>query len=444
MSEANQLEPLGLINDNEESSTGRRIEWMSKKQSISTIVLFAVCCVTIIVCIILGPSYFVIQTTQFDAKLDKGAAYRFSFDYAGLQIFNDFLTLDLYFNRTLYEGVPNEYNITFYYYSIMNSGTKMVQRISPTKTEMLVHFDESANISDKHRVFAKGVINFDAMHNLVMFKNVEGISIPGGFEWSYANPSISIVQVYLRFIFFVISLAVLIRLLLSDISFSTSHIAIKLMLNLDIFLLIASNPLNILSFFTESPFFPLFNSVVSSFLMANTFYVALVVLLMRGLAYKDASKVWLYSIYFVFFAAFCLITSQSIVTVMEVYYNPLSKKTNTIKGLGYAKMAIVGIYLLALFYAIFTYKTDIANEKPAYSIMSLILFMTVLTSELYSIEDPYAGTDSAMDTFSLLAVGTYVLFFNFINWPTESYESGNPGASEPQIQVSVLSNVVDD
>ena len=184
--------------------------------------------------------------------------------------------------------------------------------------------------------------------------------------------------------------------------------------------------------------------MASSFLLTNTFYVALVVLLMSDLSRKDPSKVWLCSIYVVFFVAFCLIMSKSVITVIEVNYDPLSKKTSAIKGLGYAKMAIVGVYLVALLYGSITYKTDIANEKPSYSIMAIILFITALISELFNIENPYAGTDSAMDTFSLLAVGTYVLFFNFINWPTDASDSGDPEAAAPEVQASVLANVVDD
>ena len=444
MSDPNNLLPLGTVEEGELSNTGRRIEWMSKNQAFYTIILYAICCVTIILCIIFGPPYFVSQKIEFQEKLDKIGTHRFSFDFTGLQYFNDFLTLDVFFNRSQFEGVSNEYNLSFFCHASLNSGNVLVDKGDPTSRTALVQFaSNDADISEKVRLFAKGVINFDALHSLVMFKSPEAISLPRFFQWTFADPAHSIVEIFLRIVIFVITFIVFIRLFLSDFSFKKSPISMKMMFILDILLIFGADPLFLLSFFTDSPFFSLFDNFFSAFLLTNTFFVALVVLLMRDIVHKDVSKIWLLIHYIPFLAVFLLLYITSSVSIMEVNEDPLQKITPFIKGLTITKMVIVGIYVVALAYGIFTYKTDVPNEKPAYSIMAIILLLTVLVAELYSLTDPYLNTDKSLQTFSFLAVATYILFFNFINWPTDASNAGDMEASK-ESNANVLSNVVDD
>ena len=444
MSDPNNLLPLGTVDEGELSNTGRRIEWMSKNQALYTIILYAICNVTIILCIIFGPPYFVSQRVEFAEKIDKIGTYRFSFDFTGLQYFIDFLTLDVYFNRSQYEGVCNEYNLSFFCHASLNSGNVLIDKGDPiSRTALVQYASDSADISERVRLFAKGAINFDTLHSLVMFKSPEGISLPGYFEWTFADPAHSIVEIFLRVVIFIISFIVFIRLFLSDFSFSKSPITMKMMFLLDILLIFGADPFYLLSFFTDSPFFSLFDNFFSSFLLTNTFFVSLIVLLMKDIVHRDVSKIWLLIHYIPFLVMFLLLYITSAVSIMEVNDDPLMKVTPVIKGLTITKMVVVGIYTAVLVYGIFTYKTDVPNEKPSYSIMSIILLLTVLVAELYTLTDPYLNTDKSMQTFSFLAVATYILFFNFINWPTDSSNGGDPEAAK-ESKSNVLSNVVDD
>ena len=207
---------------------------------------------------------------------------------------------------------------------------------------------------------------------------------------------------------------------------------------LSLLLVFACDPFFILAYLTQTPFFNLFDICVSFFTFTYTAFVALISLSMRNLRYRDYSKIWIIFHYLPFFATFIFFTINSSFNVIQVNKDPMSKVTPLFLGFGILKFVVAGVYLLSIVIHIFLFKTDIPNEKPAYSLMSLIFFITVLCCELYNVLNPYLGTDSAAQSFTLIATAIYIFFYLFINWPVEPSEIANPDVEaplDPSIQI---------
>ena len=427
----NILQPLGTESDS--SFISRRIEWLTPKQTLITIILYAICNIIVIIGLIFGPSYFTTQKMKFDSKLGEYSSRRFSFDFDGLSYFNDFLTLDLYFNRTKYINLPY-INFTYFVHANLMLGSKNNEKFQIKSKSLITKFPLNSEISDKIRIFSKGIIKFDSLNALVTLSHPDGYALSGFFEWNFADPSHSMVQIFIRGLFFLISLIILINLLISDFSVKKCHVSTKMMFYLDIILIFASDPLYILSFFTSSPVFKLIDSILCLFLLFTTTFVALSVLLMSKLTYSDISQFWLSLRYIPFFIAFCLFAISSIYSAIMVDKDPLQKSSKFINIIGYSKLIFVAIYILSLIIASFIFKTDTSNEKPAYSFMSLIMIFSILISEFYNTLDPYLGTDSAIQTFTFVSVSIYVFFFNYINWPTDNLSVNNNDDQEENNQ----------
>lgn len=419
MAEKTVLEPLGLINDDDSSVLGRRIEWMNSGGILVAIIMFAIINVFVILALIFGPPYYVSQKMVYNQTQNDYFSRRFSFDFHGLNYFNDFLTLDVYFNRSLNPTFQN-YNLTVLFYGSMMIGSRMYEKLKSQTLEFPVSFENGSMISDKYRIFASGVVKFDTFHSLITLNQYQGLLMPGVFEWSFADPSHSLVQVFIRLLFFVLSLTTLIKLILSDFSVKKSHVTMKMMFILDILLVLASDPFYILSYFSASPLFKLIDSIMCMFLLVTAAYVALSSLLMSNVTHEDVSRFWLSIRYLPFFLAFCLFAFSSIYSISKVNKDPLHKTDDTLKFISYAKIGFALLYLASLVYASFTFHSDILYEKPVYSFLALILFGSVITSEFYNALDPYLGTDAAIQTFAFSSIATYVLFYNYFNWPSDS------------------------
>lgn len=420
-----QLEVLGVVEDENPSGIGRRIEWMTKRQTLATIILFALCNVTLILFLIFAPPIFVTQTKDFQSRVDSSASNRFHLKFQGMKYFNSFLTLDIVFNQTDYYAEQLNYSIKLKSSQNLHLKKQIVDIITTPEKTVNVSFPPKSNYSEKIRLIAKGVINFDTLDYILTMQQPPGSNLPGFFTWHFADPSYSILSLFIRLVFFVIALIMFFRLLVSDVKYEKANISTKFVFQLVLLLIFACDPFYILAYFTQTPFFTLYDIIICLFNLTYTAYVALVSISMRNLAYKDYSRLWLILHYIPFLGAFCFFTFIAAYNVWQINNDPLSKITPVMRGIGIVKFALAALFLVSIVIHIFLFKTDIANEKPAYSLLSLIFFITVLFSEIYGALNPYLETDAASQTFTLIACALYTFFFSFINWPVEGVDVKN-------------------
>jgi hypothetical protein len=115
-------------------------------------------------------------------------------------------------------------------------------------------------------------------------------AIQGTFELFYGNSVHSSMQLFVKFIIFILSLFAGVRLLVSDLSL---HINIRLMFFLDVILAIARSPIYSMSFFTRWRMIRRFDSLIALLLLACSVSVAF--LFAGDLRHRDMSVSWLLS-----------------------------------------------------------------------------------------------------------------------------------------------------
>lgn len=418
-----KLEPLGLTSEMDHPPIGRRIEAMSRRQIFSTVTIYGVCSVLILLALIFGPSYYVSQSMRFQPELSTASSTRrYKFDFYGLHFFNDFLTCELILNKKSAQ-IPEEYkagfNISLYFISTMTLGSRTVSEINQPIQHVAVTFPDGEE-SQRIRVFSTGIVKFDKLKGYVTIKFPQHVILGGEFVWIFADPAHSLVQLFLRIIFFIIGIIVFIRLLLSDFDFHHSHIGMRLMFVLDILLVVGSDPFYILTYFSDSYIIKLYDCIVSIFLLISVAFTAFAVLLMTGLIHRDITFIWILIRFIPFLIAFLVFASSSGYAVLRVDKDPISKLNIVTKILDIIRMSLIGVYAICLIYGGIVFHSDVPDEKPAFIVMSILFFCVTLTSELMNTLEPFLGSDFAIQIFSLFSSAVYILFFNFLNWPIDS------------------------
>lgn len=419
-----KLEPLGMTAEMDHQQIGRRIEAMSRRQIFSTVIIYGVCSIIILLALIFGPPYYVTQSMYFQPDLSTtSTTRRYKFDFYGLHFFNDFLTCELKLNKTgaqLPEEYSNSFNISLYFTSTMTLGSRTVSEINQPIQQITVKIPDGEEMSQPIRVYSTGIVKFDKLKGYVTMKFPQNTIMGGEFIWNFADPAHSLVQLFLRIIFFVIAIIIFIRLLLSDFNIHHSFIGMRLMFILDILLIIGSDPFYILTYFSDSYAIKLYDCAVSIFLLISVAFTAFSVLMMTGLKHHDISFKWILVRFIPFFIAFLIFASSSGYAVMCVDKDPISKFNKVTKILDISRMVLIGAYAICLIYGGVVFQSDVPNEKPAFIVMSGLFFCVTLTSELMNTLEPFLGSDFAIQIFSLFSSAVYILFYNFLNWPIDS------------------------
>ncbi|OHS99447.1 hypothetical protein TRFO_08376 [Tritrichomonas foetus] len=415
-----KLEPLGLTSETD-GSVSRRIEAMTRRQIFSTVFIYGVCSIVILVCLVFGPPYYISQSMFFQPnQTSTSSTRRYKFEFTGLHFFNDFLTCELKLNKSGVVLAGNRFNLSVYFMSTMTLGSRTVEEINQPIQHLTVTIPEGSDISNPIRIFSTGIVKFDQLKGFATLKFPQHMVMGGEFIWSFADPAHSMVQLFLRLVFFLISIIIFIRLILSDFDFHHSHIAMRLMFILDIFLIIGSDPLYVLTYFSSSYIIKLYDCVVSFLLLVSVGFTAFSVLLMTGLKHRDITFRWILVRFIPFLFAFVIFAAGSGYAVILTDRDPMSKINNVTKALDTSRMVLIAIYALCLGYGCYVFQSDVPNEKSAFVIMAILFFCVTVTSELMNALEPFLGSDFAIQLFSLFSCAVYILFFNFLNWPVDS------------------------
>ena len=349
----------------------------------------------------------------------ESATRRYKFEFTGLHFFNDFLACEMILNKTGFDVNQNEFNISVYFSSTMTFGSRTVDEYTQPVRSVAVKIDENSALSQRIRVFSTGIVKFDQLKGFITIKFPQNMVMGGEFIWSFADPAHSMVQLFLRFVFCILGIVIFIRLLLSDFDFNHSHIAMRLMFILDILLIIGSDPLYILTYFSDTYAIKLYDSLVGLLLLVFVAFTAFVVFLMSGLKHRDVSFKWIFVRFIPFLIAFIFFVASSGYAIMQVDDDPLSQIDSISTGLDTTRMIIIGIYFICLIYGLCVFQREVPNDK-IFVIMSMVFFILIFSSELMNTIQPFLGSDFAIQIFTLAACTNHIIFFNFFNWPIDS------------------------
>jgi hypothetical protein len=275
------------------------------------------------------------------------------------------------------------------------------------------------------------MIDFDSLHASLKLTFRDRF-LPGVFEWSYADSSLTMMNVLLRFIVFAITAITFAKLHLAPVAFGSYPVSLRLAYFLDAVLLVASDPANVASFFMRNSYFRYFNSITLVLLLAAASFSAVIVLLTNEQKHADITSAWLLVRAVPFLLAFVVFAGGSIFSEVQIERDPLNQNSFITKFLLYAKLGLFVLTGVPLCIGFLTFKTEVPNERPLFTIFALILLIVVVASEFHGLNSPFVAGEPASQIMTLLCVSVYVFFFNIINWPLLNVTHGtNHATSKP-------------
>jgi hypothetical protein len=426
-----KLLPIGLAPEVPDTDISRQIELLSFGKILQVQILHFLCQLFILAIFFFGPPYISSRVQDFefpcsnlnDSCPNVASSKRFIFECTNLQVFHSFLALDLVLFKATTSISVDPFNVTVSFASSQNvKGAHTGHPVSFPSRSFRVVFPKGSRESEHHRVFETSVVDYRDLHVWisVYYSDLHVVDrITGGeFYWFHGEPSHSVVHVFLRFVMFVLGLFVFVRLLVSNFNMESIHISVKLMFFLDSLLVLGSNPLYILTFFSSSNGLRLFDSLLGLFLLVAALFTAFALMIMTGLSHKDVSISWIL-VRFIPFAVVGLIFAAGLMSYHSlIKADPLAETLHVSKLFALAREIALVLYLIAyVIAAILTAPREIANERSAVIPLGIVFFVAISIIDGASARGQYAELKFANQIYSLLSIGTYILFFNFFNWP---------------------------
>lgn len=417
----NSLVSLGLAQESE-SFLNRAIDSITRKKSNQTIITFAISQISFLCIMFLFTSTVTKYVFKFDASSnpDQVSSRRFVFNFSGLHFFHEFLALDLAFYN---DGKINSpFNVTSYSLSNMYFGNRLDSRIEiPTKSTTL-SFTEGQEVSSHIRIFSSKLIHYSDLESSVFFKtSPPTVNLNGVFIWSYSDPAYSIVLVFLRFLFFIIGLIVLIRFLLSRFDIKYSHASIRLAFYLILFIIICSDPLYILTYFAESYTFKIIDTVLSLSMLFVALFGAYFSLMTNELKHTDVHKSWIGIHVIPYLIGFGVFAASSLYANFVTINDPFAFNIKVIYSFSGAEIFCLIVYLVLIIIRGISFTSEAPNERFIAFQMSIIMMVVIFFVEFIALINKIPNKN----IYLLIPSIIYALFFIFLNWPVDTTSKNN-------------------
>jgi len=275
-----------------------------------------------------------------------------------------------------------------------------------------VVFPEKKAVSLRIPVFSAGIVQFDAMDLSAVLSFETASDMAGRFVWSFADPGHSASQLLLRSVFFFVAMFLVVRLCLSGFGSVASRMTVQLMFVLDALVIVASDPCYVLVYFTESRGVRVFDALANLLLVVCVQFAGLVALLGAAV---NRSPAWLAIRFLPFLASYALFAGATVYATLLTDGDPTSQANGVTMGLGYTKLFLLVVNLLALLYAVVTCTAE--REAVTMAILSLVSALSACRAELKDVFEPMLVNESTTGILALATCSIYVVFFNFFNWP---------------------------
>lgn len=412
-----KLEALGLAPE-DETFLGRVIETFTRQKSRQVVMLFAASQILYLFIMILFTSNLTKESFSFDSVKEiksEQSRRRFSFNLSGLHFFHEFLVLDLAFYN---DGKTKEpFNVTSYSISNMYYGQRLDSRIDIPIKSTTLQFKESEQTSPHIRIFSSKLVHYTDLETTVIFKtNPPLLNLEGEFIWSYSDPAFSVVLVFLRFLFFLLSLIIFFKLLFSKFDIKHSHASIRFAFYLIIAISITSDPLYILTYFAESLLFKIIDTIFSLCMLYLSLFAAYFSVMVDKLKHTDVHVAWITVYVFPFLVGLGIFILNSFYANFVTVNDPFAFNISVIYTLSGFELLCLVILSILLGIRIYQFKSEALNEKFVASLMAVCLYITTFIVEIVTIINKIANKG----IYLMLPAIIYALFFIFANWPVDT------------------------
>ena len=385
-----------------------RIETLSKKNKTFLLILLFLSISTIFIPLLTEMHFPVVEKIKFNKNDAISDVRKLIVTINGINAFSRFLSINIFLTREEFTNYYNETDINMSLTTREYSGNRADETFRYNNKIFNFVFEKGSNKSKTLNIYNSSAVDCSKFEGQVFMKFQKNNYYSGVVEASFQKQSISIFQVIVRITFLIVSIIIFFAIIPYKKIEVENKTIINMMIFLDASLVLASNVLYSLSYLSASQFFPTMQQMMDSFLFYTALYTTFIIIVARSKNREIECLSYLSNgvIFIVCFLINC------------VYICFLKGHDDlTFRLIVYAAEAICAIICL---YSIFSFKTDETHENEMFA---KLLFITVAV-EFYCKMSDYKcmklyHLSCGADIYSFMIVGLYVIFVNYILWPTK-------------------------
>jgi hypothetical protein len=387
---------------------------MSKSRVYFTMALFVLANVVFLCTLLGGPATYRQEIISLESQAPVGAAARrVALHVGNFNFLNDFVAVDAVFLRTRILKLA-EFPVTFSMIVKSRRGHRVETIFAEELSHRSIHFTPGASYSSRDQLWSHPIVDFVRLDFDVTFKFADPAdTLAGLFVLSFMDTAHSLIELLVRLMVFFTGLAVLVYLVPLEKNRSPAAFQLRILTGLAGLVVVGSNPLYILSYFTESTILPTVDASVAIFLILAT-AVGFVVILETSRTKPDRMDLnWL------------VIQASPFFLTGFLYFTNIffrSIQSSALRVLGFMKAAGATSCLLRTVIALMAFRPERPIEKMAMIGMISVSFLVSLVSELYTVVEPYIASTHEVQTFTFASVATFVFFMIRFYWPVDPKE----------------------
>ncbi|OHS98084.1 hypothetical protein TRFO_35547 [Tritrichomonas foetus] len=395
----------------------RRIDGMSSHRKYYMLLFFFLANLVFIFSNIFGPPFFHSETIPFDKNSAISNTRKFVIKIGDFNFLNDFIAIDLILMRQFASeeiSVIIESAMTI----LSHKGKRYETLYQSPSIRYNTTFPHLSTVSNKIRLYTRSIVDFVFLESNIVLKFPTSETLSGVFVITYNDTTHSIIEVLIRLIFFFAGIGSFFYLFSIDKKSVSNPMQLQIIQFLIMLLIISSNPLYVLAYFTESLVFSLFDVSVSIIFILAVAASFSIILDMSHTRKERITPFWIFIEILPFLVTAFLYLSNEYITHYLMYKNEDSSGNSMIlsilrylRSIAAAVCFIIIMISMALSYSINKQETKI------YIFMVLLTFIICFIFETYGSISHIVPSAHEIQIFTFASVATFLFFFAYMNWP---------------------------
>jgi hypothetical protein len=402
------------------ASLTRAIDVLPRHRVYFFLGIYLIAHVGYLLALLVGPPVYHRDFVNFDAMNPTLPAHKVNIRAGNFNFLNDFVTLDLLLLRDSDQS-PAQHELGTSLVVKGHKGSRIETLYAQNPAQVWLTFDRDSGVSKKIRLFSRAVVDFIGLDMEVILKFPERLALSGVFIVSYIDSSHTILELLVRLIFFFVAVTVLVYMI--PMKKSTSPFQLRILTFLVGLIVIASNPLIILSYFTDSIFLPLVDAAAGLALVLGV--SAGLLLICEASHGKDVpiATAWPFAIA----GAMYFLNS-----FLSQVFGATAANSAFMQLLSYARSIVAAGCFLRVVVSLVAFQSEIKFEKTVMVALASVSFAVGLVCELFLVAEPLIASSHEVQIFTFASVSTFVLFLVKLYWPVDASQFVDPDAGDDQ------------
>jgi hypothetical protein len=403
----------------------RTIDLLSPAKIYLTLTVFLGVNLVLVLGVLYGPPPTHNELVLFNRDTAVLPSQKFTLKLGKFSFLNDFIAVDLFFVR---DESAVESPISASVIAKGHRGRRVETVYAMPLKGIFWAFQGESAVSTKSRLLSRAIVDFTSLDVEIIIKFHVGSPLGGGFIITYGDPPRAILELLMRVLIFFISLSTLVYICSIRAEKTSSPFQIRVLVLLLTLVVFSSNPLIILSYFTESDLLPRFDRCMSLVLILSA--GAGTLLIFDSLHEKpellDANWIQWRLAPFVVAGLFSMVCD-------------LFLTLETPRLLNNMRSMLAAICAIRVMVSLIEMQSEVKLEKIAMAIMVGVTLAVGILCELFCVAEPMIGTGHEIQVYTVASVSLFLLVLARLYWPLDhtKYMQDSDSAADGELQLSI-------